>query len=130
MYEKTTLRPVGSTNLFDINQIDGTAEFGILIGAKDCWNKGYGTETARLLLDYGFTVLGLRNIMRRTLSFNPRAIRADSRAGYREFGRRHNARTLAGQSYDMVYMECLSEDFRSPIIAKALFPDELNCSGS
>ena len=30
---------------------------------KDCWNKGYGTETTRLMLDYAFHAQNLNNVM-------------------------------------------------------------------
>src|SRR5205807_2139134 len=54
IYERATMRPIGNTGLHDIDHLHRTAEFGILIGEKECWGKGYGTETTRLMLDYGF----------------------------------------------------------------------------
>src|SRR5712692_6400138 len=91
VYEKATLRPIGSTGLMQIDHVHRGAEFGIIIGEKECWGKGYGTETARLVLDYGFTVLGLHNIMLRAFSHNDRGLRAYRRAGFHEFGRRREA---------------------------------------
>ena len=58
IYERATLRPIGSTALAEIDHFDRTAKYGILIGEQRCWGKGYGTETTRLMLDYGFTGLG------------------------------------------------------------------------
>src|SRR5438067_1761680 len=55
IYEQSTLRPIGDVGLRQIDHRNGTAIFGILIGEKDCWNKGFGTEAAILILDYGFT---------------------------------------------------------------------------
>ena len=46
IYERVTLRPIGNTGLHKIDFRNRTAEFGIMIGEKDCWGKGYGTETA------------------------------------------------------------------------------------
>ncbi|MBV7338636.1 GNAT family N-acetyltransferase [Chloroflexi bacterium TSY] len=62
IYEWTTMRPIGLTNLLQINYQDRTALYAIRIGEKECWGKGYGTETTKLVLDYGFTGLGLHNI--------------------------------------------------------------------
>ncbi len=60
VYERETLRPIGFTYLEAIDHLHRTATFGILLGEKDCWGKGYGTETTRLMLDYAFTLLRLQ----------------------------------------------------------------------
>jgi RimJ/RimL family protein N-acetyltransferase len=93
-----------------------------LVGEKDCWNKGYGTETTTLMLDYGFTALGLHNIMLRVFSYNERARRAYLRAGFKEIGRRREARRLAGRAYDVVYMDCLATEFEGSTL-KHLLPE-------
>ena len=111
IYERATMRPIGNTGLHDIDHLHRTAEFGILIGEKECWGKGYGTETTRLMLDYGFNALGLHNIMLTAFSFNERGLRAYTRAGFREIGRRREAFRLAGRAYDVVYMDCLATEF-------------------
>jgi RimJ/RimL family protein N-acetyltransferase len=110
VYERTSLRPIGIAGLRDIDRLHRSAEFVIFIGEQDCWGKGYGAETARLLLDYGFTALGLRNIMLKVFSFNERGIRAYHRAGFCEIGRRRHAFRLAGKAHDVIYMDCLSSD--------------------
>jgi RimJ/RimL family protein N-acetyltransferase len=123
VYEKTTLRPIGNTELHNIDHQHRRAEFGIMLGEKDCWGKGYGTETTRLMLDYGFTALGLHNIMLAAYSFNERGLRAYRRAGFREIGRRRESQQLGGRLYDVVYMDCLATEFHSPVLHR-LLPDE------
>ncbi|MBI4496920.1 MAG: GNAT family N-acetyltransferase [Chloroflexi bacterium] len=123
IYERATLRPIGGTNLHSIDQHNRTAEFGIMIGEKDCWGKGYGTEVTVLMLDYGFTALGLHNIMLNVYSFNERGIRAYTRAGFRVMGRRREARRLGGRPYDVIYMDCLATEFQSPVLHR-LLPDD------
>ncbi len=113
IYERADLRPIGRTFLYQINHFHRSAEFGILIGEKDCWNKGYGTETAILMLDYGFTGLGLHNIMLWAVSYNERGLSAYRRAGFKEIGRRRQAWRIGGEGYDLVYMDCLATEFES-----------------
>lgn len=120
VYERATLRPIGTTGLSEVDHRLRRAGFGIVIGEQDCWGRGYGTETARLMLDYGFTALELHNIMLTTQSFNERAIRAYLRAGFREFGRRREAHRLGGRVYDVVYMDCLATEFASPVLHRLL----------
>jgi diamine N-acetyltransferase len=122
IYEKTSMRPIGSTGLHAVDHPTRTAEFGMMLGEKDCWGKGYGTEVTMLMLDYAFTGLGLHNVMLRVHSHNERAIRAYKRAGYREIGRRREAHRLGGRAYDVVYMDCLVTDFESPVLGR-LLPD-------
>jgi diamine N-acetyltransferase len=114
MYERATLRPIGNLGLHQIDHYNRTAMFGILIGEKDCWGKGYGTEATRLLLEYAFTGLGLHNVMLNVFANNERAIRAYTRAGFREIGRRRQAHRFAGVAEDIVMMDCLATDFERP----------------
>lgn len=123
VYELATRRPIGTTNLANVDHRHRRAEFGICIGEKDCRGKGYGSEAAALTLDYGFTGLGFHNIVLYAASCNPRGLRAFARAGFREVGRRREALRLGGRAYDEVVMDCLASEFRSPVLAR-LLPDD------
>jgi diamine N-acetyltransferase len=114
IYERAMMRPIGVTNLQAIDERHGTAEFVIFIGAADARGKGYGTETTRLMLDYAFTMLGLRNIVLTVYAYNPAARRAYEKAGFRECGRRRASVWMGGRLWDTIYMECLASDFQRP----------------
>ncbi|MNL60802.1 Acetyltransferase (GNAT) family protein [compost metagenome] len=60
-----------------------TGTLRILIGAHDCWGKGYGTEAVRLLVTHGFERLKLREIVLGVFDFNVRAIRSYEKVGFR-----------------------------------------------
>ena len=122
IYERATLRPIGNTGLNNIDYRNRTAEFGIMIGEKDCWGKGYGAETASLMLDYGFTGLSLHNIMLRVYEYNERGIRAYQRAGFKIVGRRRQAHWFGGHAYDIIMMDCLATEFKSQVLYR-LLPD-------
>src|ERR1043166_3304342 len=53
---------IGSVGLHRIDWRDRRTEFGILIGAKEEWNKGFGTEATRLIVKYAFDVLNLNRV--------------------------------------------------------------------
>lgn len=108
--------PVGTCRLKQINLINRRAEIGIFIGEKNCWNMGIGTEAIRLLLDFGFNIINLRNIMLEVYSFNERAIRAYEKCGFKEIGRRRKSLIYGGKEYDEVYMDILSEEFEGSIV--------------
>ncbi len=119
IYERGSWRPIGKAYLSLTSHAE--AEFGIVIGEKDCQGQGYGTEATRLVLDYGFTILGLHNIMLTVFEYNPGGIKAYEKAGFRVIGRRRQARWMNGRFWDVIYMDCLADEFESPVLSK-LFP--------
>lgn len=123
IYERIAMRPVGVAMLSDVDHYNRTAEFGIFIGERECRNKGYGTEATRLTLDWGFACLGLHNVLLTVFDYNQGGLTAYHRAGFREFGRRRQAKRLAGRAYDVVYMESLASEFTGSLLAARL-PDE------
>jgi diamine N-acetyltransferase len=116
-------RPIGFTYLTAIDHRHRTAEFGIVIGEPDARGKGYGTEAARLTLDYAFTALGLHNVMLTVYAYNLAGQRAYAKAGFREYARRRECHQMAGRLWDTIFMQCLATDFTSPILAQILAPD-------
>jgi diamine N-acetyltransferase len=123
VYERATWRPIGHTDLFDVDWRGRTATFGILLGEADARGKGFGTETARLMLDYAFTALGLHSVMLSTDAFNLAGRAAYRKAGFREFGRRRQCSFLSGELHDIVYMDCLASEFTSPVLGRVFVPD-------
>ena len=124
IYERETLRPIGNTGLDGVDHRNRTATFGIVIGEPDCRGKGYGTETARLMLDFAFTALGLYNVMLMVFEFNPAGIKAYEKAGFKEIGRRRKSRMMGGKLWDDIYMDCLSSEFQSPVLRRVYAPED------
>lgn len=111
MYELTSMRPIGNLGLHNIDHLHGTADFGIVIGEPDAWSKGYGTEATRLMLAYGFDVLGLHNIQLEVFMHNPAALKAYERAGFKRIGVRRGAAKVGRERYDTVYMDAIADEF-------------------
>jgi RimJ/RimL family protein N-acetyltransferase len=109
IYERATNHPIGSAYLHDIDFRNRTAEFGIVIGEANARGKGYGTETARLMLMYAFTTLGLAHVMLRVYSFNYAGLRAYEKAGFRVVGTRRQSHLIGGRLWDVIFMEATSD---------------------
>lgn len=102
--------PIGFCRLKNIDWVNRRAELGIFIGEKDYWSLGIGTEAVKLILDYGFNILNLRNVMLGVYSFNERAIKSYIKCGFKEIGRRRSSIICGGMEYDEVFMDILSDE--------------------
>jgi RimJ/RimL family protein N-acetyltransferase len=112
--------PIGRCLLFDIDQVNRQATLGIFIGKQAYWGQGYGQDAIALLLDYGFNLLNLNNIMLGTVSFNERAINCYKKVGFKEIGRRREARIIGEKKYDAILMDILAAEFESPYVRKLI----------
>lgn len=96
---------VGGVSLFQIDHRRQIATLGVAIYDPQHWGKGYGSEAVKLLVQYGMIHLNLHNIMLTVFSFNQRAIRAYSKVGFREIGRRRQCIPLGLERHDEVFMD-------------------------
>lgn len=87
-------RHIGNVAYFDIDQRAKEAQVGIMVGDRDYWGRGYGTEAVGLVLDYVFSDGGMESIYLRTLDWNLRAQGSFRKCGFVPAGKlsegRHN----------------------------------------
>ena len=102
---------IGHCGLFHVDTAARHCEFGISIGEKDCWGRGYGCDAVRVLLDYAFRVRNLRRVWLETHASNEWAIRAYRACGFVEEGRMCEHVWLAGRYVDNVIMGVLREEW-------------------
>ena len=105
--------PIGTLGLHGINAKDHHATFGIAIGEKDYWSKGFGTEAARLVIRYGFEQLNLHRINSSALAFNERSLRLHKKVGFTEEGRQRKAMFRNGEYHDHVGFGILREEWKA-----------------
>jgi len=113
---------LGNISLFDIDLIHRKAEVGLFIGDKDRWGKGFGTEALNLILEFGFKIIGLNNIMLKVFSFNERAIKVYKNIGFEEIGKRKESFRVNNKWYDEFYFQILSKNLKSNYLNNSL-PD-------
>ena len=110
--EGASTKPIGNCGLHQINPKDHNATFGIVIGEKDYWSKGYGTEVSRLIINYGFQQLNLHRISSAAVAFNERSIKLHKKLGFQEEGRLRQAMFKNGQYHDRVEFGILREEWK------------------
>jgi len=123
IYRHDTWQPIGSANLHNIDLLHQTAEFGIMIGERSQWNQGFGTETARLILFYGFRVLNLQVISLMVDGANPGGQRAYEKAGFKHAGRYREFVVVDNQRVDLIHMDCLAREFTDPPVVRWEAPE-------
>jgi RimJ/RimL family protein N-acetyltransferase len=109
--ENSNKIPIGDIGLFHINTKDQNCVFGIAIGEKDYWSKGYGTDASKLIIDYGFKQLNLYSISSSAIEYNERSIRLHKKLGFKEEGRRRKRHFKNGQFWDEIIYGLLKEEW-------------------
>ena len=107
---------IGTVSLEHIDWINRTATLGIFIGDKEFRSKGYGTESIRLILEYGFKYMNLYNIKLDLMEFNERALKCYKKCGFKEYGRRRKCKFINGKYYDSISMDILADEFTGDFI--------------
>jgi RimJ/RimL family protein N-acetyltransferase len=106
-----TDKHVGNIRLGPINWIARVAPFGIMIGDKEFWGRGYGTEAIKLVLDYAFNRLNLHKVTAGIVAIHKASIKAFEKAGLEIEGRVKSQFCLDGKYYDSLYLGITEEDF-------------------
>lgn len=60
--DKQEDKHIGNITLSDIDYINRRSDWGIIIGERDYWNKGFSKEASFLLLNHAFDSLNLHRI--------------------------------------------------------------------
>ena len=95
---------IGFSGFHRIEWRNGVATTGTIIGRRDLWGQGYGSDAARLRNHYAFEVLGLRMLFSEVMAENAGSLRMLQKAGYREVGRIPRRMWKRGAYRDVVIM--------------------------
>lgn len=104
-------RLIGSTGLHNINWINQSAVFGLMIGDVAYHGRGYGREATELALKFGFQELNLHRIALSVYSDNWRAIRIYQKAGFVHEGCLRRAVYRDGRYMDEYRFAILREEW-------------------
>ena len=74
---------IGNIKIDPINLESNSGEYGILIGDKSSWGKGYAKEASSRIINYCFKVLQLSKITLGVVSENKKAIKLYENLGFK-----------------------------------------------
>lgn len=73
---------IGNCSCYNVNLLRADAELGIIIGDKEYWDKGYGTDAVQTLVNHVFKKGRINTIYLHTLEENDRAQKCFKRCGF------------------------------------------------
>jgi RimJ/RimL family protein N-acetyltransferase len=109
---QATDKLIGATGLHQIDFKNRHAGFGISIGEKAEWGKGYGTEAARVIVGHAFDTLNLNRVWLHVFEYNLRGIRAYERVGFRREGLLRQDRFHEGRYWDTIVMAMIRQEYQ------------------
>jgi len=90
---------IGNCVYYDVNEGKGEAELGIMIGNRNYWDKGYGTDVVTTLVNHVFRQTNLSRIYLKTLDSNIRAQKCFRKCNLTPYGH------LVRDGFSFVLME-------------------------
>ena len=77
---------IGNCVYYNVDEARGEAELGIMIGNRDYWGNGYGTDAVTALVNHVFRRTKLGRIYLKTLDWNQRAQKCFLKCGFTSCG--------------------------------------------
>lgn len=102
---------IGSMGIHQINWKDRICTTGALIGEKEYWGRGYGTDAKMVLLDYIFNTLNLRKVCSSVIAYNKRSLHYSLHCGYKIEGRRRKHIFKRGRYWDLIELGLFKKDW-------------------
>lgn len=110
--DRTNDLHIGNIGLHQIDYINRTAVFGIVLGEKSAWGRGIGGRSWRAMTEYGFEVLNLNKICATVINGNDKSLKCATGAGYEIEGRQKNQIFKNGQYCDLIHVGLARENWK------------------
>lgn len=108
----TSKKHIGNIALENIDALNQSAEFAIVIGDTSFWGKGIGGEATRLIIRHGFEELNLHRIYCGTAEDNLGLQKLAISVGFKEEGRLRDDFFKGGTFKDIIRYGLLREEFK------------------
>lgn len=103
--------PIGVIAFMNLDDQNRHAELSIVIGNKDYWSKGYGSQIMEQQLKWGFHGLNLNRLYLHVFDFNKRAIALYEKMGFTLEGRKREMLYRDGAYMDVLYYGFLRSEY-------------------
>lgn len=100
---------IGGCGIQSVNWLARVATIGIMIGDKNYWGRGYGTDAIKTLVNFIFNDMNINKIRLGTFSFNERAIKSYEKCGFQVEGVLKDEIFKDGKYYDEIIMSLFNK---------------------
>jgi ribosomal-protein-alanine N-acetyltransferase len=114
--DKATNRHIGNVTLDDINWVHRTADISLIIGAKDFWGNGYGSEAQSVLIEYAFNRLGLNKVLNSPVADHIGSVKMAEKLGFQAEGVLRKQLFIEGEYRDQIRMGLFVNEFRKFVL--------------
>ncbi|MHA2032108.1 MAG: GNAT family N-acetyltransferase [Candidatus Kariarchaeaceae archaeon] len=111
IYKETDLY-IGNIEIEIISQISRRGAIGIVIFNQDYWNKGFGTESIQILLNFAFNILNLNSVELEVFAYNQRAKQCYKKCGFKQMGIRREAVFMEGEYFDSLLLDITVNEWK------------------
>jgi RimJ/RimL family protein N-acetyltransferase len=105
-------RLLGVVGLHAVDRENRHAQLGIFVGEPADWNRGFGTEATRLVVEHAFTGLGLNRVWLHVFPDNAPAVRVYEKLGFRREGLLRQHQRRGGAWLDVLVMAMLRSEWQ------------------
>lgn len=109
--------PIGFISISEIDKENQKADLGMLIGEKEFWDQGYGTDALITLLKHLFFDLGFNRIGLEVFEYNIRAKKVYEKIGFQVEGIERQGLLHKGKYCDIYLMGILREEFEENFVS-------------
>jgi len=102
---------IGNIKIDPINTKHGLGQYGIMMGDRSEWNKGYAKESSLAVINYCFNTLNLRKITLEVIVDNNSAYQLYKKLGFVEEGLRKDQEFHNKSYYDSCIMALFNSNF-------------------
>ncbi|MCL5935585.1 MAG: GNAT family N-acetyltransferase [Firmicutes bacterium] len=102
---------IGFMVITDLDKPNKKANLGMLIGEKQYWNRGLGSEAMEVILKHFFDNLGFNRIGLEVFEYNLRARHMYRKVGFVEEGIQRQGLVKGDKYYDVILMGITKADY-------------------
>jgi len=96
---------IGNVMYYDVDERKKQAELGIMIGIREYWGRGYGSDVMTTVLKHIFLDTGIERVYLHTLTWNDRAQSAFKKSGFKF------VRDITKDGYEFLLMDISRDDW-------------------
>lgn len=102
---------IGLASMINVDLLNRSAEFSLMIGEKEYWNGGYGTEAGNMLLDYCVLERGMYRLSCTILESNLASQKIALNSGFTKEGVLRSSVYKDGRYHNQVIFSILRDEY-------------------